>query len=206
MITERQQDQAGLYALGVLPEAERVEFEAALRANASLREFTRGLQNAADAVAQASPSVELPAGLKAKVMGRIDELTAAPKSTNQPQRLVPESIAGLAFMVDAGGRGWKELPVKGTYIKLLSIERERGYAVLMGKLDAGARYPAHVNAGPEDFYILTGDLHIGDTRLNAGDFHHADAGSQHVENYSVGGCTLLAVLTTDDPLVAYAMA
>ena len=38
------------------------------------------------------------------------------------------------------------------------------------------------------------------------DFHHADGGSQHEENYSVEGCTLLAVLTTDDPLVAFAMA
>jgi hypothetical protein len=37
-------------------------------------------------------------------------------------------------------------------------------------------------------------------------FHHADAGSQHEENYSVEGCTLLAVLTTSDPLVAFAMA
>ena len=76
----------------------------------------------------------------------------------------------------------------------------------MGKLDAGARYPAHVNAGPEDFFVLTGDLHIGDRRLGPGDFHHADGGSQHEENFSVEGCTLLAVLTTDDPLVAFAMA
>jgi anti-sigma factor ChrR (cupin superfamily) len=76
----------------------------------------------------------------------------------------------------------------------------------MGKLDPGARYPAHVNAGPEDFFILTGDLHIGGTELKAGDFHHAEGGSQHEENFSVGGCTLLAVLTTDDPLVAFAMA
>ena len=36
--------------------------------------------------------------------------------------------------------------------------------------------------------------------------HRADGGSQHAENYSVEGCTLLAVLTTDDPLVAFAMA
>jgi len=88
---------------------------------------------------------------------------------------------------------------------LLSLERERGYAVLLGKLDPGVRYPAHTNVGPEDFYILTGDLHIGDRRLNAGDFHHADAGSLHAENYSLEGCTLLSVLTLDDPLVAFAM-
>ena len=75
-----------------------------------------------------------------------------------------------------------------------------------GKQEPGARYPAHVNAGPEDFFILTGDLVIGERKMRAGDFHHADSGSQHAENYSVEGCTLLAVLTTDDPLVSFAMA
>ena len=93
----------------------------------------------------------------------------------------------------------------GAWIKLLSLERERGYAVLLGKLGPGVRYPAHTNVGPEDFYILTGDLHIGDRKLSAGDFHHADAGSLHGENYSVEGCTLVAVLTLEDPLVALAM-
>jgi len=102
--------------------------------------------------------------------------------------------------------GWKPLPVPGAYIKPLSLEKERGYAVLLGKLDPGTRYPAHLNAGPEDFYILTGDLFIGDHKMVAGDFHHADQGSHHAENYSIAGCTLLAVLTTDDPLVAFAMA
>jgi len=38
----------------------------------------------------------------------------------------------------------------------------------------------------------------------SGDFHHADAGSVHGENFSVEGCTLLAVLTVDDPLVTFA--
>jgi anti-sigma factor ChrR (cupin superfamily) len=75
---------------------------------------------------------------------------------------------------------------------------------LLGKLEPGVRYPAHTNIGPEDFYILTGDLHVGSQVLGAGDFHHADAGSEHTENYSVSGCTLLAVLTTDDPLVLLA--
>jgi anti-sigma factor ChrR (cupin superfamily) len=101
--------------------------------------------------------------------------------------------------------GWKQLPVPGASIKLLSFEPSRGYAVLLGKLEPGTRYPAHTNAGPEDFYILTGDLHVSGRRLGSGDFHHADAGSAHAENYSVEGCTLLAVLTVDDPLVSLAM-
>ena len=76
----------------------------------------------------------------------------------------------------------------------------------MGKLEPGTRYPAHVNVGPEDLYVLTGDLHIGDHRLDAGDFHHADAGSYHEVNHSIEGCTLIAVLPADHPLVAVAMA
>jgi anti-sigma factor ChrR (cupin superfamily) len=118
----------------------------------------------------------------------------------------PTLPLGLSFLSSNETSGWKQLPVRGAWIKLLSFEPQRGYAVLLGKLEPGVRYPAHINAGPEDFYILTGDLHVGERALGPGDFHHADAGSLHGENYSVAGCTLLAVLTKDDPLVAFAMA
>jgi anti-sigma factor ChrR (cupin superfamily) len=199
MITEQQQEQASLYALGALNDAEQAAFEHELRGNEELRQLVRNLQRTADLVALSSPAQPLPPGLRDKVLQRID-------SKQDPKKSLPPLIPGLSFIDAPGSRDWKPLPIPGTYIKLLSFEKERGYAVLMGKLDPGARYPAHINAGPEDFYILTGDLHIGNRRLGAGDFHHADSGSQHEENYSVEGCTLIAVLTTDDPLVAFAMA
>ena len=203
MITEQQQEQASLYALGALNDAEQTAFESELRGNEELRQLVRSLQRTADLVALSSPAQPLPPGLRAKVLQRIESADAGKSGV---KKSLPPLIPGLSFIDAPGARDWKPLPIPGTYIKLLSLEKERGYAVLMGKLDAGARYPAHINAGPEDFYILTGDLHIGNRRLGAGDFHHADGGSQHEENYSVEGCTLLAVLTVDDPLVAFAMA
>lgn len=206
MITEQQQDQASLYALGTLPEVEQPAFEAAIRDNAELRALVRGFQRAAEALTLAVPPAELSPGLKAKVMARIDALHPSPAPSPEPGRPFPGRAAGLSFLMGDNLAGWKALPIKGAWIKLLSLERDRGYAVLLGKLDPGTRYPAHVNAGPEDFYVLTGDLHIGGTELGAGDFHHAEGGSQHAENHSVTGCTLLAVLTTADPLVAFAMA
>jgi anti-sigma factor ChrR (cupin superfamily) len=206
MINEQQQEQASLYAAGALPEPERSAFEADLRGNAELSELTRSLQRAIGALAIAAPSVPLPRDLKDKVLRRIDEVQKSETSdTARPSASIAPA-AGLHFVEAADRAGWKALPLPGAYIKLLSVEKERGYAVLLGKLDAGVRYPAHVNPGPEDFYVLTGDLVIGDRKLVAGDFHHADKGSQHSVNYSVEGCTLLAVLTTDDPLVAFAMA
>jgi anti-sigma factor ChrR (cupin superfamily) len=200
MISEQQQEQASLYVLGALPDDERQAFEAVLRGNAELRDLVRELQRAASSVAMATPAVPLPAGLKDKVMRRID----SGEKLKQPT--APEVLIGHRFMEGASKSDWKQLPIPGAWIKLLSLESERGYAVLLGKLDPGVRYPAHTNIGPEDFYILTGDLYIGERKLAAGDFHHADAGSLHAENHSVEGCTLLAVLTLDDPLVTLAMA
>jgi anti-sigma factor ChrR (cupin superfamily) len=202
MISENQQELASLYALGALSPSEKLAFKAELSGNSELQEFTRSLQSTVAVFAAATTAVALPPSLKGKMLRRIEEMetakTAAPAS--------PASRAGLGFALAAGESGWKKLPIPGAFIKLLSLERDRGYAVVLGKLEAGARYPAHLNAGPEDFYILTGDLVIGDLKLVAGDFHHADAGSQHAENYSIEGCTLIAVLTTSDPLVAFAMA
>ena len=210
MITEQQQEQARLYAVGALSDSESRAFEGELLRNAELRTLVTQLQSTADLLAISSPATELPPSLRDKVLHRIEELGAPQGAGVGAQRTRPTTalaaFAGLRFIDSAGTQEWKPLPVPGAYIKLLSLEKERGYAVLMGKLDPGTRYPAHVNAGPEDFFILTGDLVIGDRKMIAGDFHHADRGSQHAENYSVEGCTLLAVLTTDDPLVAFAMA
>jgi anti-sigma factor ChrR (cupin superfamily) len=198
MIPEPLQEQASLYALGALPPEEQTGFETRLRTDAELRELVRQLQRAAGLVAKATPQTPPPPRLKAAILERIAAAGRAPAP--RPPAIMP----GLHFLEAAGATGWKALPLPGAFLKLLSFEPERGYAVLLGKLEAGVRYPPHVNAGPEDFYILTGDLVVGDRRLGPGDFHHADKGSQHEVNYSEHGCTLLAVLTADDPLVMFA--
>ena len=202
-MTEQQQEQASLYALGALSGDERQRFEADLRESAELRMLLRSLERTVDLVALATPVQAPPPALKTKVLRRIQ---ASTDDTADHERQPDLTSPSLRFLSGSEASGWKQLPVPGAWIKLLSFERHRGYAVLLGKLDAGVRYPAHTNAGPEDFYILSGDLHVGQRVLGPGDFHHADAGSVHVENYSIDGCTLLAVLTVDDPLVAFAMA
>jgi anti-sigma factor ChrR (cupin superfamily) len=126
------------------------------------------------------------------------------RSVEAPSELKTES--GFTFHGADVSAGWKELPVRGAWIKLLSLDRQRGYAVLLGRLDAGVRYPAHRHHGVEDLYLLTGDLHIGDRTLGPGDFHHSDVGTSHDVNYSVSGCTLLAVLGLEHDLVKFALA
>jgi anti-sigma factor ChrR (cupin superfamily) len=202
MITDHQQEQAIRCALGELNAREERDFAARVRSNPELRDFLHSMQRTLGALALTAPPAVPPSALKEKLFERLRSQTAG-VGARIPTR-PPELPAGLRFL-ESSDVGWKALPVPGAFIKLLSLQRDRGYAVLLGKLEPGVRYPAHTNVGPEDFYLLTGDLHVSDRVLRAGDFHHADAGSLHGENYSVEGCTLLAVLTTDDPLVQFAM-
>jgi anti-sigma-K factor RskA len=71
MISEEQQDQAALYALGLLGEDEDVAFESELRANAELRDLVRELREAAGGLALAAPSLLPPASLKQRIMSEV---------------------------------------------------------------------------------------------------------------------------------------
>ena len=203
MIGEHQQEQAALYALGALRDAELRAFEAEVRGDAGLRAFVRELQRATEWLALSAPALTPPSSLRERVLNRIPDTRAAEQPAPTP---LSGAFAGLRFLEADNASGWKALPVPGAWIKLLSLDPARGYAVLLGRLEAGVRYPAHLHTAPEDIYVLTGDLHIGERRLGPGDFHHADAGSQHGVNYSADGCTLLAVMSPQDPLVELAMA
>src|SRR5437899_139456 len=203
--SEQQEELASLYVAGALSAQEQRAFEAELQGSPDLRKLVRELQRAVDALALATPGTKLPSALKDKVLSRI---AAATDKTSAAAVRAPSGGKAPGFLFHGAGdsQGWKELPIRGAWVKLLSLEPERGYAVLMGKLGAGVRYPAHTHFGAEELYILTGDLHIGDRVLGAGDFHHSDAGTSHGVNYTVEGCTLLAVLPADHELVKLAMA
>jgi quercetin dioxygenase-like cupin family protein len=201
MSREHQQEQASLYALDALPEEDRSAFEAALRDDAELQQLVRTLRRAAGALALTVPARRPPADLKQKIL---QQIPATPdRSASLP---LAGQLAGFSFLAANDSTGWKALPVPGAWIKVLSLDREHGYAVLLGKLDAGARYPAHTHEGSEDLYLLTGDLHIGDHVMRPGDFHHSDAGTSHEENHSLEGCTLLCVVSIDHAMARFAMA
>jgi anti-sigma factor ChrR (cupin superfamily) len=201
MISEQQQEQASLYALGALNAGEKQEFEATLRRQPELRELVRDLQSTAEALARSIPQVAPSPELRARVMRSV----GAPAPPSLPFT-GPVVDPAFFFVAASDSSGWKELPVRGAFIKLLSADRQRGYAVVLGRLEAGVRYPAHPHKSPEEIFLLTGDLTIAGRRLGPGDFHHCDAGTEHPVNYSAEGCTLLAVLSLDHDLAKFAMA
>ena len=195
MDKEHVQELAALYALGVLDDSGTREVERLLADSDLLRKEISSFEDVASLLAQSVPApLEPPAGLKEKLFQKINQkpVTALAETKGSPE------INGLTFMREAASGGWQKLPVPGAEVKLLSMDESRGVAVVLGKLAPGARYPSHRHFGPEDVYMISGDLHIGEEVLRAGDFHHAAAGSVHEVNYSENGCTILVVLTTQD--------
>src|SRR6266567_962917 len=71
MITEQQQEQAALCALGLLSAEEQERFATEVRTNSELRELLWSLQRTIDRVAVAGPVATAPAELKSKVLQRI---------------------------------------------------------------------------------------------------------------------------------------
>ena len=94
MISEEQQDQAALHVLGLLSAAEAVAFESALSASAELRDFVRGLREAAADLTLSAPSQAPPASLKQRIMREITTEKLAPVPLQRaPFGWVPWAIA-----------------------------------------------------------------------------------------------------------------
>lgn len=197
MNNERLQELAHGLALGELGLAEEQEFFALLgSADAAAREGLARLFDATAAACMGMPVELPPPDLKERIL----------QSILKPAPARPESKSAnphFHFLRGDDSEGWQALPVKGAYVKPLSIDPARGAAVVLGKLEPGTHYPPHQHTGPEEVYVISGDLTIGTTRLGAGDFHHAEAGSDHGVNFSDSGCMVLVVLSIADLKAQY---
>ena len=192
MNLERLQELAALNAVGTLKGAGLEEFRALLgEATDETKAELASFNNVAGLLAASTRPLPVRPEIKSRIMAAVEKKKLE-KSRNSGFKMVPA----------CDEIGWQKLLIPGASIKLLSIDEARGHAVVLGKLEPGAKYPAHTHSGPEEVYLLSGDLHLGEHTLKAGDFHHSDSGTSHGINYSVEGCTLLAVISLTD-LMAY---
>lgn len=133
-------------------------------------------------VAESITPVEPPAFVRARVLAAIRQ--RQPLDTSVPGEHESFTIR------DAEGR-WKDVG-PGARLKKLSNDAKRGTMTCLLELQPLALLPAHDHEGGEDSYVIRGSCRIGALALNAGDFHHSDAGSHHGDIVaSEEGCLLL---------------
>jgi len=168
-------------AIGALDEDDRLALEARLatltpdqRAHvASLYDVALALGSSVD---QAEPSP------------RVREAVMA--ATKAPGR----------YNVFSSDGAWNDTPLPGIQIRVLSMDVPRGMATMLIRARAGAVYPSHTHSLPEECYVIRGSVIIDGRVLRAGDFHHADAHSDHGEITTTEGAEVLIVGAIDDYL------
>ena len=98
MITERQEEQAALHALGLLEGADRSAFDAKLPSNAELRSLVDSFTESTAALALAAPQVAPPSALKDRILSAAETPATAPGEVIEFSltRLAPWALAACA--------------------------------------------------------------------------------------------------------------
>ena len=92
--------------------------------------------------------------------------------------------------VRAASGTWNPL-APGVTIKLLRVDREAGNISAFIRMEPGSGFGAHRHSQGEECLVLEGEIFIGAHRLDAGDMHVAQAGSEHAMVTSPRGALML---------------
>jgi anti-sigma factor ChrR (cupin superfamily) len=132
-------------------------------------------------------------------------LLAAEAPFEQPaagvrDRLMARITGPSRYTLGAGDGEWVPTPLPGIQIKVLAIDRPRDLVTMLIRAEPGARYPSHTHSTAEECYVIRGSVVIEGRVLRPGDFHHADAHSDHGEITTTEGAEVLIVGSIDDYL------
>jgi anti-sigma factor ChrR (cupin superfamily) len=109
----------------------------------------------------------------------------------------PALPAGFAFSF-ADRDPWLAHPVPGIRMRVLSLNRQGGYATLLLDVEPGTRFPAHHHSGAEECYVISGSVYTCGRRMGPGDFLHADGDTEHGELWTEDGAQVLLVVPPED--------
>lgn len=131
-------------------------------------------------------------------------LVAAAVEPHDPPPQVRDRVLAAAhepaqYTIKAGA-AWDESGIPGITAKILSVDRPRGLVTMLLRGEAGAKYPSHRHSAPEECYVISGRIAIGDLVLQSGDFHHADSDSDHDEILALEASEVLLVAAIADYL------
>jgi quercetin dioxygenase-like cupin family protein len=176
-LTQESRDQVALYVLGGMRADEVARFREHLDScQVCHREVTR-LEPVATDLLLGAPDAEPPIGLRDRVLARV--------------RLKdPTLLLGNV-------RAWQAADVPGVEFSQLWVDHENRRHTILIRIAAGASLPAHRHGGPEECYVIEGDLLDGDLAMAAGDYVRYDAGSEHTLATN-DGCLLLVSASLQD--------
>lgn len=204
-LDRRELELAALYALAALPPAEMDAVERDYRERTSFWREVRSLKDAAGELAESGPRARPRRDLWPAIQERVRASTmrAGSSTTCAAQVWKSWSTASASdWLVRAGDGGFEPTGFDGIDVRRLFVDDEHDRVTMLIKMAPGTSYPSHRHGGPEECFVLEGDLSIGDAlEMHAGDFQRMDQDSVHEMQSTRGGCLLLVTSSKRDELL-----
>jgi len=164
----------------------------------SCRRFHDRSRAAFLALGHAVPELEPPTRLKARILQ-----TVQGGASREPQswKQWSSDVRSHDLLVRRGGQAdWQSTAFEGVEICRLFSDPAADRLTMMVRMAPGSVYPPHVHGGPEECYVLSGELKVGEDVLKAGDYQRAGQSSTHVTQSTDTGCLLLISSSYHDEL------
>lgn len=182
---------ASLYALGTVDASERMAFEEHLRQGCdACAEDMRSFTDISELVGESVPAAPSPQ-LRERLLSKVS------RSPRVPGILFEQN--GL-LIARSDELEWQSI-APGIVYKPLYEDAARKYNTALVRMEAGARYPSHHHAAIEELFMLSGDLHVENQVMGAGDYCRADPGSIHGETFSDTGCLFLMMASQENQVM-----
>jgi quercetin dioxygenase-like cupin family protein len=186
------QELAASYALGALGKRETKEFEKLLKEGLEVSKTElEGFRGVVDMLAYGVSPIAPSPGLKNRLLSRVRR--------DAHLKDKPSRYPGFSIVRASEGE-WKEI-AKGVSLKLLFVDREKGYGTALVRMRPGVSFPKHRHAETEECYVLDGDIEMGGQSYKTGDYIRAEAGTIHESIYSKDGCTLLILSSQRNEII-----
>ena len=101
------------------------------------------------------------------------------------------SAEGLTFVKASEGT-WRGI-APGVMVKLLSFDPMSRRTTTLLRFAPGTRYAPHRHTAVEELYVLEGGCSIAGREMAVGDYHRAEAGTEHHDTSTDDGCLLLVI-------------
>ncbi len=183
-VTDEIREQAALHALGLLEPEQARAFERHLESCPTCAAELRALAGTAAELPLALPAAAPDPALRQKLLHRV-----------APQPTLKDHV------MRASGGKWAPTGLAGVDVKQLFANSAKDEVTMLMRMTPGATFPAHRHAGPEQCYVLEGEVRIGDLVLRAGDYGCAPADTIHPVTTSPLGCLLLIISSGHDAVV-----
>ena len=201
LLNQELRENLALHVLDLLPDDEAAEMEAHRENCSACRADEDSLRPLIDDLADLAPNVTPPPSLKARLFERLK--AEEPAEDPQVWKRWPDSLTGTGMITVPGDEtDWEETDIPGIRVKRLFVSQAEDRCTMMVQMDPGTAYPPHIHGGPEECFVLEGDIHGDDFSLARGDFQRAEKDSTHSTQRTVGGCLLLIQSSLNDRLVS----